>query len=111
MRRTTAHVDVKPVERLLDEIEAKWHPLQVWLFGSRARGNATLASDWDLLVVIPDDASDIGIDELSCWRLARRCGVRADIMAYRQSDFLALQDTVNTLPNEVITDGILIRER
>jgi uncharacterized protein len=111
MRRTRAHVDLKALEPLLENIVARWQPLQVWLFGSRARGSATQESDWDLLVVVPDDASDIEMDQVSCWKLARSCGIRADILAYRESDFLAFRSTLNTIPNEVATDGILIRER
>lgn len=43
-------------EELLRRLVARYEPVQVWLFGSRARGDATEASDWDLLVVVPDDA-------------------------------------------------------
>ena len=35
------HVDVAAIQRLLDRIVARWNPQQVWLFGSRARGDAT----------------------------------------------------------------------
>lgn len=37
-------------------------PLDIWLFGSRARGDARADSDWDLLVVLPDDAEDDLLD-------------------------------------------------
>src|SRR5260370_25786419 len=40
------------VRRLGDE----YHPLQIYLFGSTARGAAGPDSDYDLLVVVPDDA-------------------------------------------------------
>lgn len=40
------------VRRLADA----YHPLQIYLFGSKARGPAGPDSDYDILVVVPDDA-------------------------------------------------------
>jgi predicted nucleotidyltransferase len=42
------------VRRLVDAIQ----PLEIYLFGSRARGDAHDQSDVDLLVVVADDAGD-----------------------------------------------------
>jgi len=33
---------------LLQRVEAVYHPVEIWLFGSRARGEAHSLSDWDL---------------------------------------------------------------
>jgi predicted nucleotidyltransferase len=52
------HVDVAPIQMLLDRIVSRWRPKQVWLFGSRARGDSTPESDWDLFVVVDDNADD-----------------------------------------------------
>ena len=41
---------------LLDSVVAYFHPRQVILFGSAARGEAGPGSDFDLLVVLDDDA-------------------------------------------------------
>jgi predicted nucleotidyltransferase len=49
---------------LLVRIVEAWHPYQIWLFGSRARGEANAESDWDLLVVVPDDVPDEVLDPL-----------------------------------------------
>ena len=61
------------VKPLLERLIAQWHPDQIWLFDSRARGEAVAGSDWDLLVVVSDDCSaDLG--PVSAWRsgLARK---------------------------------------
>ncbi|WP_346660328.1 nucleotidyltransferase domain-containing protein [Nannocystis pusilla] len=41
------------------------------MFGSRARGEATEDSDWDLLVVVPDDTPDDELDPLVAWQLRK----------------------------------------
>ena len=41
---------------LLDAIVRRFDPVEVILFGSRARGDDGPDSDWDLLVVLDDDA-------------------------------------------------------
>jgi predicted nucleotidyltransferase len=40
------------VVRRLSEV---YHPLQIYLFGSAARGDAGPDSDYDIMVVVPDD--------------------------------------------------------
>jgi predicted nucleotidyltransferase len=42
------------ITTMVNRIVKQFHPLQVMLFGSQARGTATDASDVDLLVVLPE---------------------------------------------------------
>lgn len=88
-----------------------WHPEQIWLFGSRARGTATPASNRDLLVVVPDGIDESTVDPVSAWRLGKGCGVRAEIAPRRASDFLEDRTTPNTLAFEAATRGLLVYER
>src|SRR5689334_18149463 len=60
-------LDVRPIEVLLERMIAEFRPVEVRLFGSRARGHASIASDWDLFVVVPDDLE-----------AAERAGLRID---------------------------------
>jgi predicted nucleotidyltransferase len=97
---------------LLARIIERWHPLQIWLFGSRARGDALPTSDWDIFVVAPDDVPDRELDDpLIGWRLRRESGVRADVITCRARDFEEERSTPNTMALEVATDGVLLYER
>jgi predicted nucleotidyltransferase len=79
---------------------------EVWLFGSRARGEARPGSDWDILAVIPDDAPP-SVDKTSnIWKVKRRSGVCADLLTVRMSDFIEARDTVNTLSHAVVREGV-----
>jgi uncharacterized protein len=104
-------IDLGPVRALLSRIEAEYHPEQVWLFGSRARGEAGPGSDWDLFVVVPDDTCDELLDLRTLWRLTRGAGVPVDLVACRASEFQEACDTVNTLSYVVATEGVRIDDR
>jgi predicted nucleotidyltransferase len=45
------------VQTMVERIAARFQPLRIVLFGSRARGQATALSDVDLLVVLPEVAN------------------------------------------------------
>jgi len=96
---TTRRVDVAAIRSLLERIVACWDPQQVWLFGSRARGDSTPESDWDLFVVVDDGVADDELDPGVGRRLRRECGVRE------------FQSTPNTLAYSVAKDGVLLHER
>ena len=103
-------IDLGAIGGLLDRIVRAWHPPGIWLFGSRARGYGQPWSDWDLLVVVPDDASDVD-DPLVGWRLQKESGVRSDVVLCRAADFHDARDTPNTIAYEAAHDGVLIYER
>ncbi len=103
-------IDLGAIQALLDRIIRLWHPVGIWLFGSRARGLAGAESDWDLLVVVPDEMKDVD-DPLVGWRLKRDLGVRSDLLLCRVSEFEDDRDTPNTMAFEAAHEGILIHER
>jgi uncharacterized protein len=43
------------LEEIVNTIAAELHPEKIILFGSHARGEATLDSDYDLFVIVPYD--------------------------------------------------------
>lgn len=104
-------LDLSPLTTLLSRIEGRYHPEQVWLFGSRARGDARPTSDWDLLVVVPDDTDERELDPVVAWRLQRGSGVYADVVPCWAREYREDRGTVNTLAYEVEREGVLIYER
>lgn len=104
-------IDLRPILSLLRAIVERWHPEQVWLFGSRATGFAGPQSDWDLLVVVPDDLDEKEIEPLEAWQVRRRSGIRADVVLCRASEFAEDRATPNTLAHEVASSGVLVHER
>jgi uncharacterized protein len=104
-------LDLRPLQQLLGRIVEKYRPEQVWLYGSRARGDARPDSDWDLFIVAPDTTDERELDPAVAAELRKGCGVYADLVPCRASEFCEDRTVVNTLCNEVTCDGILIYER
>jgi predicted nucleotidyltransferase len=103
-------LDVRPIEVLLERMIAEFRPVEVRLFGSRARGDAGTASDWDLFVVVPDDL-EAADDMFAGYRLRRETRTRADIILCPLSEFTEDRDTPNTLAYEAAHHGVTIYER
>lgn len=104
-------LDLAPARLLLHEIIARWNPLQIWLFGSRARHEETVESDWDFLVVVSDDLRESELDPRVAWQVRVRGGVAADVIPCRASDFGEARNTVNTLSYEAAHRGVLAYAR
>jgi predicted nucleotidyltransferase len=105
-------MDVRPIAPILDRVVERWHPLQIWLFGSRARGDAGPDSDWDLLAIVQDCPEPAEFDDpMIIWRLKRQPQVPSDLVVYRASDFEADRSVPNTLAYATELDGVLLYER
>ncbi len=104
-----APIDLRPVQPLLDRIRSNWRPREIWLFGSRARGTAMADSDWDLLVVVPDELAPAGFDDpMTVWKVKHGAGVRADVLVCRASEFDEDRGTHNTIAYDAAVEGVRV---
>jgi predicted nucleotidyltransferase len=90
------------LQRLLDRLRAIYQPADVLLFGSRARGDAEPDSDWDIIVVLPDDAPELLLDPALAWETQAGSGVHADLQCCYRSEFLADRNVANSQAREVV---------
>jgi uncharacterized protein len=88
----------------------EFRPIEIRLFGSRARGESHAGSDWDLFVVVPDDL-EAADDLFAGYRLRRETRTRADIVLCPLAEFREDRNTPNTLAYEAAHHGIAIYER
>ena len=109
---STKSIDIAPIRPVLARVIDRWHPLQIWLFGSRARGENRPDSDWDLLAIVPDCPEPADFDDpMTVWRVKREPGVSSDLVVYRRSDFDEDRSVPNTLAYSTRLDGVLVYER
>ena len=92
------------VRRLVEAFQ----PLRIYVFGSKARGAGDADSDYDLLVIVPDDApkdrrqSRHGYDRM--WGL----GAAVDILVWTDTSFRKRAGVVTSLPATVLREGTLV---
>lgn len=98
---------------LLDSVIRRVNPVEVWLFGSRARGEDRPGSDWDLYVVVDDGAEE------EAWAEAMRATdgfgraneVGVDVVVRPWSRSLARRRTLGTLDEIVGHEGVRVYAR
>ena len=99
------------LQSAVEGIVALVHPEAVLLFGSRARGDGDDASDWDLFVVLPDDAPP-GIARPSALRRAAApAKLPIHAVACRRGVFEAKRSDPNSLSHDVARDGVVLYRR
>ena len=92
------------LRRLVDA----YQPERVYLFGSMARGDADAASDYDLMLVVPDDASPERCDSDLAYRVLRGTGVAADVLVWTRNQFDRRTHVVASLPATILREGRLL---
>jgi predicted nucleotidyltransferase len=93
------------IARIVDEL----HPDQLWLFGSRARGEAHEWSDWDFLAVVPDSSPDADLDTVEVWRRLRDLRLqRVEVFTMRRAEFEEWRRSLGTLAEIVASTGSLV---
>ncbi len=93
---------------LLERIKAVYRPEAVLLFGSRARGTAKQDSDWDVLVLLPDDADERMLDPLLGYETQQGSGVFADVLCSFKTEFLRDAAVANSRTREIMDHAVRI---
>ncbi|MGO9008844.1 MAG: nucleotidyltransferase domain-containing protein [Bryobacteraceae bacterium] len=92
------------VVRRLSEV---YHPLRIYLFGSAARGDAGPDSDYDLMVILPDEAPAHLRRGNPGYRALRGTGVAADGV-WPQGDFNRQLHLRASFPSTIVREGKLL---
>lgn len=99
--------DPKLAEVIRRLVEA-YRPERVYLFGSRARGDAGKDSDYDVLLVVPDDASPERRRSRLGYQALRGTGVATDVLVWTRGAFEARRHIPASLPAAVEREGTLL---
>ncbi len=102
-------MDVEVPPELLEGVIRHLDPVEVWLFGSRARGDARPDSDWDLYVVVDDGTEARARAETAYAKHA--FGGRADLLVTPWTTALARRRAFGTLEDTIDHEGRRIYAR
>jgi predicted nucleotidyltransferase len=83
-------------------------PELVYLFGSKARGDQGPDSDYDLLLVVPDDAPPERTRSRLAYQTLRGTGTAADVLVCTRTYFDSRRHLEASLPATVIREGTLL---
>ena len=92
------------VRRLADA----YHPDRIYLFGSAARGEAGPDSDYDIMVVVPDQSPDEYRNCDLAYRVLRGLRVAKDVLVWSRTEFEKRLHLNASLPSTVLREGKLM---
>ena len=102
---TASDPDLAEVVRRL--VEA-YRPERIYLFGSVARGDAGPHSDYDILVIVPDDAQPERRRSRVAYEALWGTGIAADVLVWTAGRFNSRTHLAASLPATVIREGRLL---
>lgn len=101
------HAEDAVAARLLEGLQAE----EVWLFGSRARGDADASSDMDLLVVVPESKEARHDRSRRARLLVADVPESMDVAVVTRDEWQRQAHVVNTLPYAASHEGRLLAKR
>jgi len=93
---------------IVRRLVAGLQPERIYLFGSRARGEATEDSDYDIVVVVREASRPIRELEQEARDLLWGLGVSADVLVWPGGEFDRRLAVVASLPSTVVREGKLL---
>jgi predicted nucleotidyltransferase len=100
--------DDRRLAEVVRRLREAYKPERIYLFGSMARGEAGPDSDYDLLLVVPDEAPPERRDAGLAYRVLWGLGIAVDAVVCRSSWFHARTHLKASLPGTVLREGKLL---
>lgn len=104
----TPAADDPVVGEIVRHLVTAYQPERIYLFGSVARGDAGAESDYDLLVVVADDAPPARRRSRLAYEALRGTGIAADVLVCTKSYFEDRRSLKASLPGTVLREGRLL---
>jgi len=93
---------------IVRRLVAAYQPQRLYLFGSVARGEAGPDSDYDIVIVVRDEAPPELRDSRRAYVALRGTGIAADVIVWTESAFDRRTHVVCSLPATVLRGGRLL---
>jgi uncharacterized protein len=100
--------DDRILAELVRRLVKAFHPERIFLFGSKARGDASPDSDYDLLVLVGDEAPPERRRSRLVYQALRGTRTAADVLVWSRKKFDRRLHLAASLPAIVNREGILL---
>lgn len=94
--------------RILERLIEAYQPERVYLFGSKARGDYGPDSDFDLMVVVPDEAPEDRKQSQLAYQRLWGTGTAADVLVWTRERFESRTRLRASLPGTILREGRLL---
>jgi predicted nucleotidyltransferase len=109
---------MEPIEKLDDpmlaeivrRLVAAYQPERIYLFGSKARGDAGPDSDYDLMILVPDEVPSPPQRSRKTYEALRGLGFgsAADVLVWTREEFEKRLHLRASLPSTILREGRLL---
>ncbi len=103
-------VTPEKVDEAVRRIVEYAHPLQIIVFGSRARGDHREESDLDLAVILDDEGSEVARDRVP-YTLLAGLDMPVDLVPVKRSKYELHRPWQNSVYNDIDQEGIILYDR
>jgi predicted nucleotidyltransferase len=93
---------------IINKLVEAYEPLSIYLFGSKARGEAGPDSDYDLMVIVPDDATPERRRSRLAYERLWDTGRAADVLVWTKEAFVSRSHLKASLPGTILREGRLL---
>lgn len=93
------------LKQMLERLVATFHPEMIYLFGSKARGDAGRDSDYDFLVIVSDSTEPGYRRAQRAHRALVDVPYAADIIVLTRKEFERKKSVIGSLPETVLYEG------
>ena len=96
------------LEEMVRRLVTAFHPDHIYLYGSRARGEAGPDSDYDLMLVVSSSQVPRYRRNKQAFRALCGLGVPKEVIVLTREEFEAGRKVICSLPATVLRDGKLL---
>jgi uncharacterized protein len=93
---------------IVRRLRETYRPERIYLFGSVARGDAGPDSDYDLMLVVPDDSPPDLRRSHTAYEVLWGTGVAADVLVWTVNQFDSRAHLAASLPGTIVREGKLL---
>ena len=109
---TTSDAGTKSLPPIVTEIVERlvrtYGPERIYLFGSMARGEGQADSDYDMMVVVPDDTPPERRRIRLAYQALRGTGTAVDVLVWTRRAFDERLHLKASLPSSIVREGKLV---
>jgi predicted nucleotidyltransferase len=101
-------VNQEVLDIVVERLRRAYQPEFIYLFGSHARGEAGPDSDYDILVVVPDEAPAQQRGSRLAYQALRGTGIAADVIVWTRGYYESRRHLKASLSATVSAEGRLL---